>query len=97
MLAVNEVATNSIIYGGGEGTLSLWQSGETVVCEVSDRGRNVDPLAGRRRPRPEALRGRGLWIANQVCDLVQVRAFVSGGVVRLHMRAHAEGGRRPDD
>ena len=97
VLAVNEVATNSIAHGGGEGTLSLWQSGETVVCEVSDRGRNVDPLAGRRRPRPEALRGRGLWIANQLCDLVQLRAFVSGGVVRLHMRPHAEGGRRPDD
>lgn len=89
VLAVNEVATNSITHGGGQGTLSLWQSGETVVCEVSDRGRNVDPLAGRRRPRPEALGGRGLWIANQVCDLVQLRVFAAGGVVRLHMRPHA--------
>jgi hypothetical protein len=25
-------------------------------------------------------------VINQVCDLVQVRSFANGGVVRLHMR-----------
>ncbi|MEA2685742.1 MAG: hypothetical protein QOE93_937 [Actinomycetota bacterium] len=29
--------------------------------------------------------GRGLWMANQLCDLVQLRTFASGTVVRLHM------------
>ena len=30
--------------------------------------------------------GHGLWMANQLCDLVQVRAFAGGNIVRLHMR-----------
>jgi hypothetical protein len=28
----------------------------------------------------------GIWIANQVCDLVQVRSTASGTTVRLHLR-----------
>jgi hypothetical protein len=30
--------------------------------------------------------GYGLWLANQLCDLVQVRSFPTGSAVRLHMR-----------
>ena len=30
--------------------------------------------------------GRGLWIANQLCDLVQVRSGAAGTTVRLHAR-----------
>ena len=29
--------------------------------------------------------GRGLWIVNQLCDLVQVRSSPAGTVIRLHM------------
>ena len=53
-----------------------------MICELRDRGRIEDPLAGRRAPGSEQLGGRGLWIANAVCDLVQIRA----GAVRLHMK-----------
>jgi hypothetical protein len=31
-----------------------------------------------------ATRGRGLWLANHLCDLVQIRSLPTGGVVRLH-------------
>jgi hypothetical protein len=31
----------------------------------------------------------GLWLANQLCDLVQIRSFAAGTVVRLHMRRSA--------
>jgi anti-sigma regulatory factor (Ser/Thr protein kinase) len=30
--------------------------------------------------------GRGLWIANQLCDLVQIRSSAAGSVVRMHKR-----------
>jgi hypothetical protein len=30
--------------------------------------------------------GFGVWLANQVCDLVQIRSVAAGTVVRLHMR-----------
>ena len=89
ILAVNEVATNSVLYGGG-GLLRIWRSGDSLVCEISDRGRIPDPLVGRRRPGMDQVSGYGLWIANHACDLVQVRTSPSGTVVRLHV----SGGRR---
>jgi anti-sigma regulatory factor (Ser/Thr protein kinase) len=84
--AVNEVAANSVRHGGGEGVARLWQEEGTVLSEVSDRGRILDPLAGRRRPAQGQVGGYGLWLANQLCDLVQVRTFADRSVVRLHMR-----------
>jgi anti-sigma regulatory factor (Ser/Thr protein kinase) len=85
-LAVNEIATNSVRHGGGSGTVSVWQAADALVCEVRDAGRIEDPMVGRRRPASEALGGRGIWLANQLCELVQVRTFVDGAAVRLHMR-----------
>ena len=63
----------------------MWGSGASVVCEVVDDGTIVDPLVGRRKPHPNAEGGFGLWLANQVCNLVQVRTFANGSVVRLHV------------
>jgi anti-sigma regulatory factor (Ser/Thr protein kinase) len=85
VLAVNELATNTIRYGGGEGTACLWREGATLYCEVTDGGRLTDPLAGRYPPPVAAEGGRGLWLVNQLCDLAQVRTVPSGTVVRLHM------------
>jgi anti-sigma regulatory factor (Ser/Thr protein kinase) len=85
VLAVNEVATNSVQHGGGSGTLRIWREGEVLVCEVRDRGHLADQLADRRRPAPGQDGGRGLWLANQLCDLVQLRSSSSGTTVRLHM------------
>jgi anti-sigma regulatory factor (Ser/Thr protein kinase) len=85
VVAVNEVVSNSVRHGGGGGTLQLWAESGDVVCEVRDRGRIADPLAGWRRPPTTTEGGRGLWLVNQLCDLVQVR--VGGGtVVRMHVR-----------
>jgi anti-sigma regulatory factor (Ser/Thr protein kinase) len=86
VLAVDEVATNSLCYGGGAREVLSWVDAGAVVCEVRDGGRVTDPLVGRRRPPPDQLGGRGLWIANQLCDLVQVRSSDAGTVVRLHKR-----------
>ncbi|MCW3025000.1 MAG: putative signal transduction histidine kinase [Solirubrobacterales bacterium] len=84
VLAVNELATNSIRYGGGGGTLRVWREGESLLCEVQDGGRMEPPLVGRIRPKPDANGGRGVWIANQLCDLVQIRSSPAGTVVRVH-------------
>ncbi len=84
VLAVNELATNSLRHGGGEGMLRIWSDDETLYCEIRDGGRIDDPLAGRARPGPTSEGGRGLWLVNQLCDLVQVRSS-PGNVVRVHM------------
>jgi anti-sigma regulatory factor (Ser/Thr protein kinase) len=83
--AVNEVATNSIRHGGGGGTLRIWQAQSELVCEISDNGRFDQPLVDRQRPTAELSAPRGLWLANQLCDLVQIRTLAEGTVVRLHM------------
>jgi anti-sigma regulatory factor (Ser/Thr protein kinase) len=87
VLATHEVAANSILHGGGEGMLRVWDEGDSVICEVSDRGRMDKPLAGRARPELDEQGGWGLWLANQLCDLVQLRTLADGMVVRLHVRA----------
>ena len=45
-------------------------------------------------PRRTPVGGRGLWIANQLCELVQVRTFLTGSVVRLHVRRLTRSARR---
>ncbi|MGH8993031.1 MAG: anti-sigma factor RsbA family regulatory protein [Acidimicrobiia bacterium] len=86
VLAVNEVATNSIRHGGGRGTMRVWRDTDTLVCEVRDQGHIRRPLAGRERPADDQESGRGLWLVNQLCDLVQIRTSAAGTTVRLHMR-----------
>lgn len=86
VLCVDEVAANSLLHGGGRGLLRVWREPGSLVCEVSDAGVIADPLVGREQPALEGLGGRGLWLANQLCDLVQVRSGPAGTVLRLHMR-----------
>jgi anti-sigma regulatory factor (Ser/Thr protein kinase) len=85
VLAAGEIAANSVRHGGGGGVVRVWAVGETVVCEVRDRGRIASPLVGRDRPSPDQESGRGLWIVHQLCDLVQVRSTPAGTTVRLHV------------
>lgn len=90
VLAVNELATNSIRYGGGQGRLRSWQEGEALVCEIQDSGHIDDPLIGRSRPSPNEHTGRGLWLVHQLCDLVQIHSVASGTAVRVHKRRAQE-------
>jgi anti-sigma regulatory factor (Ser/Thr protein kinase) len=88
VLSADELATNSVRHGGGAGTLRLWREDRTLLCEVHDGGHIADPLAGRVSPDEQPLASRGLWLANHLCDLVQIRSCRHGGTtVRLHMRA----------
>ncbi len=86
VVAVNEVITNTIRHASGRGTIRLWHDGDAVVCEARDDGCIRDPLVGRQRPTAEQASGRGLWLVNLLCDLVQVRSSSTGTVVRLRVR-----------
>ncbi|HXR61834.1 MAG TPA: sensor histidine kinase [Solirubrobacterales bacterium] len=83
--ATSELAANSVMHGGGSGILRLWWEDGRLLAEVEDRGRIEEPLVGRLRPDIEQEGGRGLWLANQLCDLVQIRSDQRGTVVRLHL------------
>jgi anti-sigma regulatory factor (Ser/Thr protein kinase) len=85
-LAANEITTNSVRHGGGSGRIRLWRDDDVLVCDVVDAGHIGDPLVGRRRPHGHQTGGYGAWMANQLCDLVQIRTSGDGTVVRLHKR-----------
>jgi anti-sigma regulatory factor (Ser/Thr protein kinase) len=82
-LAASELATNSVRHGGGAGTVAMWVEQGAAVVEFSDSGRVTDPLAGRLMPSLEQTGGRGVYLVNQLCDLVQLRSSDHGTVVRV--------------
>lgn len=89
VLAVNEVATNAVEHGGGEAQLCVWlgtADGGTagdLVCEIHDSGALRDPLPGLQAPHPSDPRGRGVWIARQLCDSLHIWADQAGTHVRM--------------
>ncbi|HEV2685419.1 MAG TPA: ATP-binding protein, partial [Actinomycetota bacterium] len=85
VLSVNELAGNSLRHSGGSGSLRIWTADRMLICEIEDAGHINRPLAGRERPLADRENGFGLWMVNQLCDLVQVRTFEKGTVIRLHM------------
>jgi anti-sigma regulatory factor (Ser/Thr protein kinase) len=95
VLAINELVTNSVQYGGGGGTIAIWMEGDSLLCEVRDHGRIEDPLIGRLAPPLDLHGGRGIWLVNQLCDLVQIRWTSAGNVVRVHMHGGAVSSAQP--
>ena len=87
VLAVDEAATNAVLHGAPPAELRIWREPAGIVCEVTDHGRLADPLAGRRFPSPDWTSGRGLWLINQLCDLVELRPLAEGTAVRMHALA----------
>jgi anti-sigma regulatory factor (Ser/Thr protein kinase) len=86
VLAVTEAATNTLRHAGGDGVVRIWREPGSIVCEVLDRGRIEDPLAGRLPVAADQPSGRGLWLVNQLCDFVQIRSSETGNTVRMHVR-----------
>ncbi len=83
MLAAHELATNSVLHGGGRGELTVWDEPGALVVEIRDAGVIDDPLVGRGLLDLTSESGRGIWMANQLCELVQVRSGPRGTQVRL--------------
>ena len=85
-LAVNELAANSCLHGGGLGTARLWAEDGHVLCEIRDAGTITDPLAGRRPSDMTPNGGRGILMVNHLADLVRVHTGPDGTAVRVYMR-----------
>lgn len=82
-MAVHEIALNALAHGGGHGVLTLWRTPTAFICEVRDPGRLTDLLVGHQSPDPDRIHGRGLWMVNQLCDLVQARSGYWGTTIRV--------------
>jgi anti-sigma regulatory factor (Ser/Thr protein kinase) len=91
VLAVGELAANSIRHGGGRGAVRVWpEAGEDgsdlLVAEVADGGRLADPLAGRRPATQHQLSGRGLLMVHHLADLVRTSTGPCGTTTRTYWR-----------
>lgn len=87
--ATSELAANSILHGGGRGLATVWDEAGAVLVEVADAGTIHDPAVGQVRPDPAARHGRGLYIANQLCDEVEIDSSRTGTRIRLRMETDA--------
>jgi anti-sigma regulatory factor (Ser/Thr protein kinase) len=85
VIAVSELAANTLRHTEGHGSLHIWSSPGEVVCEVRDGGHISDPLVGSIRPDSEAASGHGLWVVRQLCDAVNIQSDSGGTTIRLHM------------
>lgn len=82
--AVDEVVYAGARNSGDAVSLRLWQDPAALVCEVGDHGTVTDLLVGRGPALSTQSRDRGIRLANELCDLVQVRSNSAGTTVRMH-------------
>jgi MEDS: MEthanogen/methylotroph, DcmR Sensory domain/Protein of unknown function (DUF1059) len=69
----------------GRVTVRLWPEPTALVCQVTDPGMVTDPMIGRGSAAgPSQSRDRAIRLANELCDLVQVRSGSTGTTVRVH-------------
>ena len=83
--AVKELVENTIVHTPAGGVVCVWAEDGHLVCQVDDRGFLSDVLAGRVPPAGHIEGGRGLLLANLLCDLVRIHTRPQGTSIRLHV------------
>jgi serine/threonine-protein kinase RsbW len=85
VLAVNELVTNAVRHGGGQGFLRLWRADDQLVCEVADQGAGiaVGGANGRVRPAVHVEGGWGMWLARELTKTMHVTSGPEGTSVRI--------------
>jgi anti-sigma regulatory factor (Ser/Thr protein kinase) len=85
-MAANEILTNALRYGRGVVALWGWPEDGRFLCQIQDDGPGIaDPLAGYLPPADAMEAGRGLWLARQLVNLLQIVPNSTGTTVRLHV------------
>ncbi|MET3985670.1 ATP-binding protein [Streptomyces sp. PvR034] len=88
VLAVHELTCNAVRHGGGSGTLRLYQGPDALRCHVTDEGPGFTP-DGLPRALPDpgtAEGGRGLWLAREITDGLEISGRDIGAEVTCVMR-----------
>ncbi|MBF6222037.1 sensor histidine kinase [Nocardia abscessus] len=83
-LVIAETTTNSVVHGGGHGTLTMWTDENELRCQISDSGHITNPLAGRLPAQTYRPGGRGLLLVNHLADLVRIHTTQHGTTIQLH-------------
>jgi anti-sigma regulatory factor (Ser/Thr protein kinase) len=86
LVAVGEVATNALVHGNAPRSVWTYVREGAFVCHIRDGGRGLtDSLVGHLAPDLYAPGGRGLWLAHQLCDVVETAHDTTGTHVSLRM------------
>jgi anti-sigma regulatory factor (Ser/Thr protein kinase) len=89
-LAVSEVPTNALEHGRGPRRVWSYVEDGDLVCHVRDGGSGPpDPLTGDLPPDASSLRGRGLWPAHRLCDIVEIPSDDARNDAYLYVRVRA--------
>lgn len=87
VLAVHEVASNTVVHGGGKGRIHLAHTDEGLRCVIADSGPGLpprEPCGSAALPEgDDAENGRGLWLAEALTDHFDVTAHEAGTTVTL--------------
>jgi anti-sigma regulatory factor (Ser/Thr protein kinase) len=94
-IAANEVAANALWHARGPRDARVGVTDGALVCEVRDSGPGLDPLTAHVPPVAGVSGGRGLWIAHQLADVVQVIPADGGSRVRLEVGLPVRAGDAP--
>jgi anti-sigma regulatory factor (Ser/Thr protein kinase) len=83
LIAVSEIATNAIRHGSAMGSVTVEHLAAGLTVEISDDGGGLPDGLVVDRPPADAVGGRGLWLAHQMCPRIEVTSSPSGVTVRL--------------
>jgi anti-sigma regulatory factor (Ser/Thr protein kinase) len=84
VLAVHEVAVNSIVHGGGHGVLLIAETADSLIFIVEDEdGTGSTPRL--RAADNDATSGRGLWIAERLSDRLVIDSRQRHTQVGVHL------------
>lgn len=84
VIAVDEIATNALEHGDPPARVRAWSTADAVFIRVDDHGRNGIPqTAGYVRPPTSARRGRGIWMARHLADVLTTHNSPAGTTVAL--------------
>jgi anti-sigma regulatory factor (Ser/Thr protein kinase) len=90
VIAVDEIATNAVEHGQPPVRVRGWTSSTALFVQVEDQGRTSIPATtGYDRPSTNALRGRGIWIARHLADVLTTHTGPNGTTVAMRFTRSA--------
>jgi serine/threonine-protein kinase RsbW len=81
--AVNEIAVNAIRYAGGRGRITIRSCPKGVAVDIADNGPGLPADLSGDLPAPNAVGGRGLWMARRLCAYMDISSSPRGVTISL--------------
>jgi len=85
-VAVSEIVTNALVHADGRAIVEVRVGQDWLDVEIADHGPGLPAGADATLPDPHQVHGRGLWLADQLCDRVERVSTAAGTTVTLSMR-----------